>query len=317
MSRLIITSSDNKSNDGLGPITINDFQYTFTFKSAFIPGNNITIINDNSKGSSLSRTKIFYNDGSNDVNIETNNKGIICNNFAEKFKVETKEVTIPADGFKITYNNNQDLNYTRISYDNGIIIQIKAGIVSIWNKGWKDWVEFRDYCSVTQITLKSEITISNQENLHELIIQKETWIKNKPIILNNYCSHLEDISINADTIFNNFCTHSKANFINIAHGTGFEQTGNDLAINKLRLDLAAKIQFTHDGSNYRFCNPPITNTNLVIRNLHGFVEKAKSFTDEYCCENWLGYDYDLIKSFILQNEECLGIPPLGSVEHIE
>lgn len=97
------------------------------FTSTFTSKSNVTIINDNSKGSSLSHTKISYNYGGKDVSIETNNEGIIFNNSAGELKIKTKKAIIPADGFKITYNN-QDLKYTRISYDNGIIVEIKAGI---------------------------------------------------------------------------------------------------------------------------------------------------------------------------------------------
>ncbi|WP_341788798.1 MULTISPECIES: hypothetical protein [unclassified Rickettsia] len=169
MSRLTITNSNND----LGPISISDSEHicTFTFKSAVIPENNVTVVNDNSKGRDLSYTKIFYNDCSKNVEIETNNEGIIFNNFAGELKIKTKEAIIPADGFKITYNNNHNLNYTMISYDNGIIVEIQGGMVNI--NGFGDSVKFGNYCTVTQINLDSEIIIYNhEENRSTLLLKK-------------------------------------------------------------------------------------------------------------------------------------------------
>ncbi|ARD86253.1 hypothetical protein A3306_03330 [Rickettsia bellii] len=292
MSRLTITNSNNDLN----PITIGNSQCMFTFKNTLTSESNVTIINDNSKGRDLSYTKIFYNYGGNDVEIETNNEGIIFNNSVGKFKVETKEAIIPADGFKITYHNNHGLNYTMISYDNGIIVEISAGIVRISSSGFGDRLEFSNYCSVAQVTLESEITISNHgENLIDFIIQKEGCTKNEPII------------------FNNLCPYSKLNSINIAKGKNFEQTLNDLDINELTLESAAKIQFTHNRSNYKFINPSPSN-DLVIRNLYNIAEDAKNINtiEDYSAKKTGDYDFCHLTAFKFLNSDVshLGdIPP--------
>lgn len=138
-----------------------------------------------------------------------------------------------------------------------------------------------------------EISVSsNGMTITELTV-KEFSVS--PLILNNQCSNLDNISINADTIFNNLYANGKVYSINISKAKQFEQTGNDLFIDELRLDSKATIKFTHYGNNYKFVNPYQTNAQS-INTLEDYYNNKTGY-----------YEYDHLTSFKFLNSSVLAL----------
>lgn len=286
MSKLTIYNS----NDDLGPITIDDSKCTFTLTppSCFI--NNSTVIYNNSNG--LNFATISYNDSGNNINIKTDSEGIIVNSIIDDIKIETDNATIPTNDFQIIYDNSKGLSHTMLSYNNSIVVKNNGNKVSI-TSGSGSYIEFESHNSNFEITMGEEISVSsNGMTITELTV-KEFSVS--PLILNNQCSHLDNISINADTIFNNLYANGKVYSINISKGKQFEQTGNDLFIDELRLDSKATIKFTHYGNNYKFVNPYQTNAQS-INTLEDYYNNKTGY-----------YEYDHLTSFKFLNSSVLAL----------
>ena len=122
--------------------------------------------------------------------------------------------------------------------------------------------------------------------------------------MNDHNSSLEKISISASTIFNNFNTTGKKVCITISKNTSFEQKNVDLPIKEVKLELGAKIKFTHCEKNYEFANNSNIDT-VIINYLHNFVEAATEFkaTKNYNQNLYGEHNLHNLELFIAQNTE--------------